>query len=71
MTPTRRLMAVVEDAGYQFLKDGNGWALYDLDDRSVVKNTRCMMLGDSIWAAAGLLGVVPDVVQPRLDLRTY
>jgi len=66
-------MAAVEDAGYQFLKDGSGWALYDLDDRSAVRNTRHKMLGDSVWAAVEQLGVDvsgDEAPSPRLDLRT-
>ena len=55
VTPTRQMMARVEDAGYQFLRDDAGWSLYDLDDRSEVNAARAKALGDSIWAAAETL----------------
>lgn len=57
MTPTRQMMARVEDAGYQFLQGKSGWSLYDLDDRSEVKAARAKALGDSIWQAADALGL--------------
>lgn len=57
MTPTRSMMARIEDAGYQFLVDAGGWAAYDLDDRSEVRDSRAKALGDSIWAAADALGL--------------
>ncbi len=40
MSPTKRMMDLIEEANYQFLKDDNGWALYDGDDRSEVKGSR-------------------------------
>ena len=57
MTPTRQMMARVEDAGYQFLQTEAGWSLYDLDDRSEVNAARAKALGDSIWLAAEALGL--------------
>ena len=57
MTPTRAMMARIEDAGYQFLGGDDGWAAYDLDDRSEVQGSRARALGDSIWAAADVLGL--------------
>ena len=57
MTPTRQMMARVEDAGYQFLQTEAGWSLYDLDDRSEVNAARAKALGDSIWLAAEVLGL--------------
>jgi hypothetical protein len=57
MTPTVRMRDRVEAVGYQFLQDAAGWALYDLDDRSEVPGTRAKMYGDSIWAAASVLGL--------------
>jgi hypothetical protein len=45
----------LEDSGFQFLKDENGWALYDLDDRSEVPGSRHSRLGDCVWLAAKLL----------------
>ena len=45
MTPTRQMMARVEDAGYQFLQTEAGWSLYDLDDRSEVNAARAKALG--------------------------
>lgn len=57
MTPTRQMMARVEDAGYQFLQGESGWSLYDLDDRSEVKAAQAKALGDSIWQAAEALGL--------------
>ena len=57
MTPTVRMRDRVEDAGYQFLRDDSGWALYDLDDRSEVNAARAKALGDSIWLAAEALGL--------------
>lgn len=62
MTPTVRMRDRVEDAGYQFLRDDSGWALYDLDDRSVVPGTRARAYGDSIWAAADVLGLSHEEV---------
>lgn len=57
MTPTVRMRDRVEDAGYQFLRDDSGWALYDLDDRSETPGTRSRTYGETIWAAAGVLGL--------------
>lgn len=57
MTPTRHMLASIEEAGFQFLKDGCGWALYDLDDRSEVSGTRAATYGSAIWAAASVLGL--------------
>ena len=57
MTPTRQMMARVEDAGYQFLQTEAGWSLYDLDDRSEVNAARAKALGESIWLAAKVLGL--------------
>lgn len=57
VTPTRQMMARVEDAGYQFLQTETSWSLYDLDDRSEVNTTRAKALGDSIWLAAEALGL--------------
>lgn len=57
VTPTRQMMARVEDAGYQFLQTEAGWSLYDLDDRSEVNAARAKALGDSIWFAADALGL--------------
>lgn len=57
MTPTRQMMARVEDAGYQFLQGESGWSLYDLDDRSEVKGAHAKALGDAIWLAADALGL--------------
>lgn len=57
MTPTVSMRGHVEAGGYQFLRDDAGWALYDLDDRSEVRGTRARSYGDSIWAAAEVLGL--------------
>lgn len=57
VTPTVRMRDRVEAVGYQFLRDDAGWALYDLDDRSEVRGTRARSYGDSIWAAAEVLGL--------------
>lgn len=57
VTPTIWMRDRVEDAGYQFLRDDSGWALYDLDDRSEVRGTRARAYGDAIWAAADVLGL--------------
>lgn len=57
MTPTKAMMARIEDAGYQFLGGEGGWAAYDLDDRSEVRGSRARALGDSIWATADALGL--------------
>ncbi|URA07042.1 hypothetical protein P9A47_gp74 [Xanthomonas phage Elanor] len=54
------MRALIEEAAFQFLKDANGWALYDADDRSEVKGTRSPQLGNSIWAAAELLGLTKE-----------
>lgn len=57
MSPTVQMRDTVEGAGFQFLKDDRGWALYDLDDRSEVPGTRTGAYGNSIWAAADVLGL--------------
>lgn len=57
MTPTKAMMARIEDAGYQFLGGEDSWAAYDLDDRSEVRGSRTRALGDSIWATADALGL--------------
>ena len=54
-TATVAMRDRIEDAGYHFLKDGSGWALYDLDDRSEVDGTRSTTYGKAIWAAAAAL----------------
>ncbi|UIS24802.1 hypothetical protein AXL1_75 [Stenotrophomonas phage vB_SmaS-AXL_1] len=54
------MMSLIEEAAYQFLKDDNGWALYDADDRSEVRGTRSPQLGNSIWAAASELGLTKE-----------
>lgn len=41
----------IEAAGYQFLKDGNGWACYDADDRSEVPRSRHKSYGESVHLA--------------------
>lgn len=51
---------LIEEANYQFLKDRNGWALYDGDDRSEVPGTRSPQLGNSIWSAAEGLGLTKE-----------
>lgn len=57
MSPTVRMRDRVEAAGFQFLRDDRGWALYDADDRSEVGGTRRPSYGDAIWAAAEMLGL--------------
>jgi hypothetical protein len=57
---------LVEGAGFQFLKDGNGWALYDLDDRSEVSGTRTGTYGNSVWAAADVLGLDNQETEKRV-----
>ncbi len=60
MSPTVKMRDGIEAAGYQFLKDDNGWALFDLDDRSEVPGTRTRQYGNTIWAAASALGLDTD-----------
>lgn len=60
MSPTVAMRDGIEAAGYQFLRDENGWALYDLDDRSEVPGTRTRQYGNTIWAAASALGLDTD-----------
>lgn len=60
MSPTVKMRDSIEAAGYQFLKDDNGWALFDLDDRSEVPGTRTRQYGNTIWAAASVLGLDID-----------
>lgn len=60
MSPTVKMRDGIEAAGYQFLKDDNGWALFDLDDRSEVPGTRAPQYGNAIWAAASALGLDTD-----------
>lgn len=57
MTRTQAMMAELEASGFQFLKDRDGWALYDVDDRTEVGGSRAIALGHAVWAAAGALGV--------------
>lgn len=58
-TATGRLMALIEEAGYQFLQDKETgrWALYDTDDRTKVHGSDARGLGDSVWASASTLNV--------------
>jgi hypothetical protein len=44
-------MGRLETAGYQFLKDKQGWACYDADDRREVPGSRDPRLGESVWRA--------------------
>lgn len=60
MSPTKRMMDLIEEANYQFLKDDRGWALYDGDDRSEVRGSRSPQLGNSIWASAKELGLTKE-----------
>ena len=42
-------MAQLEELGFQFLKDKNGWACYDADTRKEVEGSRHKHLGDAIY----------------------
>lgn len=60
MSPTVEMRDRIEAAGFQFLKDGEAWTLFDLDDRSEVPGTRTPQYGNTIWAAASALGLDTD-----------
>lgn len=49
---TIELRNTIEAAGFQFLKDKDGWACYDADDRREVPNTRHKYYGHSVHMAS-------------------
>ncbi len=49
---TVQLRNKIESAGYQFLRDKNGWACYDADDRSEVPRSRHKYYGESVHLAS-------------------
>lgn len=53
----RQLMTLLEAAGYQFLKDKNGWACYDTDNRQEILGTRNPRLGESVYQASLLISL--------------
>lgn len=54
---TSQMKKAVEDAGFQFLKEEDGWTLYDTDDRTEVTGVRQRTLGEAVWKAADVLQV--------------
>lgn len=54
---TSQMKKAVEDAGFQFLKEEDGWTLYDTDDRTEVPGVRQRTLGEAVWKAADVLQV--------------
>ena len=54
---TQQMKEAIECAGFQFLKDSDGWACFDEDDRSEVPGSRAFSLGNAIWQTAEALGL--------------
>ena len=53
---TCEMMRLVEEFGYQFLKDKRGWACYDADTRLEVPGSRHeKFLGESVFRAYNTL----------------
>ena len=57
ITGTATMKSHIEDSGFQFLKEEDGWALYDADDRSEVIGVRQRTLGEAVWKAAEVLQI--------------
>ncbi len=55
---TVQLRNKIEAAGYQFLRDKEGWACYDADDRTEVPTTRHKYYGESVALASKQLELI-------------
>lgn len=62
MSPTVKMRDYIEASGFQFLKDCDGWALYDLDSRLEVADSRADTYGGSIWVSATTFGIKEEDV---------